>query len=250
VINVFKYIYLLVIDIIVGFFRIINAWRKKSKVLVYTDSRGFEISRVYNKKNPFSSYIKYFIFNYSCTTVICPYKFTSILDFMEYLESYSSNFDYIILHCGIVDFAPRPESSFDSMLNSKLKIISKNNWGGYFEKTERLPGPNYEGEVTYSFFTQDFLRDVVMPRLKKLDGLIYISINPVLSDWNGKYWRKRPININEQLFFDDILKNGLDSYVDLSKLSDKDVMELTADNVHYNKSGFDFILDALIMKLK
>jgi hypothetical protein len=177
---------------------------------------------------------------------VCPEKFTSILDFLAFYESVNhKEFDKVILHCGIVDFAPRPESSFDLMYESKIEKIKKYSLDEYINKEFRVFGPLYQEEGTISFLNQDSMLNVLIPLLKKIPNLVYISINPVLNDWHGNYWRKRPGNINEQLLLDKILIQEINEVVDLSCLIKEDIMIFTSDNVHYTKEGFSHIYKKL-----
>jgi hypothetical protein len=230
-------------------FSLINKLRRKPKVLIYTDSRGFEVTKPWNRKNPFSSYIKNFIFNYDCTVRLCPEKFTSLVDFINFYESTDKDFDFIILHCGIVDFAPRPESSFKQMYNSKLHYANDYHIFDKINSNERVPSDLYEGEDTYSFLTEDVLLDFLLPKMQKIPNLIYIGINPVLMDWKGNYWRQRPININKQLDLDKVILDALKGGIPLSDLSREQIKTFTTDNVHYTSDGFKYIYNKIISKL-
>ena len=73
-----------------------------------------------------------------------------------------------------------------------------------------------------------------------------MGINPVLDDWDGDYWRKRPANINDQLILDNLLINEIDEVIDMSNLDREQIMMYTSDNVHYTKAGFDYIGNKLL----
>jgi hypothetical protein len=232
------------------FYKCLNTILGKKKVLIYTDSRGFEVTKPWNRKNALSSYIKNIVKQYTCDVIICPEKHTSLLDFLDYYESNNIKYNHVILHCGIVDFAPRPESSFDEMYKAKLKLLRKYNLISKISKDYRKFGVKYEGEATISFLDFNTLKSEIIPKLSKIDNLIYIGINRVLPDWNGQYWRKRPVNINEQLVLNDVILECIDQKVDLSKLTDKQIMDLTSDNVHFTNAGFDYIYNEISQILR
>lgn len=244
--NFIPYIY----GLIINFFSFINLLRGRPKILIFTDSRGFEVTNFYNRKNPFSSYIRHLIPKYSCTVELCPEKFTSLLDFIAFYHNLKSkSFDCVILHCGIVDFAPRPESSFDQMLANKKKYFERYPIFEFIKKENRDSKIKYQGELTYSFMNEKALYDVVLPILKNIPNLIYIGASPVLSDWDGSYWRKRPENINDVLCLDSIMKENLKNHISLSNFTSNEVKKFTSDNVHYTREGFEYIYEQLKCRL-
>ncbi|MEZ8313920.1 hypothetical protein AB6C44_09970 [Vibrio splendidus] len=223
-------------------------------VFLFSDSRGSEIDSFYKQKNPFFSYISSKEFKgYDISYHLCPKKFTSIIDFLENYES-ASNYDVIVLHCGIVDFAPRPLSSYESMLASKRSYLVSKGWYKYFTDRQDY-SCCYEGEKTLSFFSEDFFKEIIVPKLKEIENLIYVGLNPVLLDWRGDYWRDRPSCINEQLSFDKILQLELNNTIDISSWTEAQIKKFTVDNVHYNKTGMDYFSKEIVeiiklMKLK
>ncbi len=223
----------------------INLFRGKSRVLVFTDSRGAEITKAFYRKNPFSSYIRYFILKYACDVYLCEEKYTSLIDFFElYKKIDKTKYSFILLHCGIVDFAPRPLNSYLDMLETKRGKIRSLGWSEKdFEIENRVAGLEYEGEATYSFLPSKFFEQTIINRVTDIPNLIYIGVNPVLHEWVGHYWRDRPKNINEQLTYDKLLLDTLKFVVPLQHWSAGEIKHFTVDNVHYNKAGFDYILE-------
>ncbi|KIO36124.1 hypothetical protein [Shewanella sp. cp20] len=208
-------------------------------LLLYTDSRGTAVESFYKQRNPFFSYLNFFR-DYNVTYKFCPHKFTSILDFLNFYEHSVENYDHVVLHCGIVDFAPRPLSSYQSMLDGKREYLKSKGWLHYFEnRTDYLC--DYEGEKTLQFMSLEFLENEILPKLSAINNLIYIGINPVLSDWDGNYWRARPSCINEQLNQDKFLIRHLSKSVNLRGWSDVEIKSFTVDNVHYNQKGLEYI---------
>ncbi|QYK03919.1 hypothetical protein [Shewanella zhangzhouensis] len=217
--------------------------KKRKKVLLYTDSRGTEIDSFYKQRNPYFSYIKY-LKNYEVVYKFCPHKFTSILDFLDYYNNSDEVFDFVILHCGIVDFAPRPLSSYHSMLETKYSYLVKRNWLQYFLNREDFLC-DYEDEKTLQFMTLEFLENKIVPELQKINGLIYVGVNRVLENWDGNYWRKRPSCINQQLVQDQLIMSKVPISIDFCDWSDDDIKKYTVDNVHYNGHGLEHIGEQL-----
>ena len=228
--------------IITIFYNMLTLVRNKKtakQLLLYTDSRGTEINSYVKQNNPFYSYLKLFD-DYKADYQFCKHKFTSILDFIEYLEKTKLDYDLLILQCGIVDFAPRPLSSYNEMLSMKSDFLDEKGWLHYFEKrTDFLC--EYEEEKTLQFMSLDFLENEIIPILSKIENLIYVGINPVLNDWDGNYWRKRPTCINKQLHHDNALKGNVKFSIDLSNWSEVDIKKYSVDNVHYNMLGLEYI---------
>jgi hypothetical protein len=208
------------------------------KVLVFTDSRGTEING-FKQRNPFFSYLS-FLSEYTVQYVFCPEKYTSILDYIDLVESNALDFDYVVLHCGIVDFAPRPLSSYNEMLDSKKDIIKRYGWERYFYDRHDFHC-DYEGEKTIQFLSLDFLKNEISTRTNLLNNVIYIGINRVLLDWNGTYFRERPDCINTQLKHDDYFSSLFERAISLRDWNDEDIKKYTSDNVHYKRSGLVYI---------
>lgn len=216
----------------------LNGKKKQGKILIFTDSRGTEISSL-KQKNPFFSYIDQFS-HFEVDFYFCPSKFTSCLDYLELMEKLNIKYDHVILHCGIVDFAPRPMSSYKEMLLLKTEYINRNGWQNYFNERDDFLC-DYEGERSLQFMSNSFVKEVLTPRLSDDKRIIYVGVNRILNNWDGNYWRKRPSCINLQLINNEKLLSALEYVVDLSDWDDETIKKYTVDNVHYNKLGLEFI---------
>lgn len=229
--KIFGYFYFLI-----GlFFRIINF--RKPKILIYTDSRGFDVKGSMGK-NPLNSYVEKFLRNYNVDFFICEEKHTTILDFLE--KKKSNDYKYTILHCGVVDFSPRPISNLNFVLNSKrsnnLFRIALEKYGDYYNNSSSVM---YMGERTQNLYSKSFLNEVVIPRLQKIHNLIWINSNHFVRDWDGNYTKGRPKNIEEYVCsFDVVLMSNLKNIVDLKCWNDDEIKKYTIDNIHFNEEGF------------
>ena len=85
-------------------------------------------------------------------------------------------------------------------------------------------------------------------KLADFSNLIWINSNPIILDWNGNYWRKRPSNMNEILR---IQKNiQVKNIIDISVWNDKMIKKYTMDNIHFNHEGMTYILNQIIEKIE
>jgi len=222
----------------------------KPKVLVFTDSRGYEVTKAWNKKSAYASYVGELCKNYCVDYVICPEFSTTVVDFLyEYQQRSLAGikYDAVIAHVGVVDFSPRPVTmlqdmvknksyKLDSLFSESLNIVThlQNYHQNIFANL-------YFGKPVKNFYSKEFLISDILPKLKKIDNLLFIGCTPVLSDWRGNYWRERPHNMNMILDYSKICKENLDNVIDLSTLSENEVKSYTIDNIHLSKVGFDYV---------
>ncbi|HAS8557966.1 TPA: hypothetical protein I7791_05730 [Vibrio vulnificus] len=219
--------------------------RNKAKVFVFTDSRGFEVTKPWNRRNPYSSYIGNIIRNYSTDYYICPEHSTTIIDFLfQYKQNLASGkkYDKVIAHIGIVDFSPRPITMIDEIMKAKrykydqLEIpIEK------MEAYQNIPfDEKYYDMPTKNIYNIDFFKKYILDELSKIDNLIIIGCHEVDLNWRGNYWRDRPSNINIVLDYNAEFVN-IGTFIDLSNWNLSEVRRYTVDNVHLNKDGFSYI---------
>ncbi|MCR9249732.1 MAG: hypothetical protein NXI20_04880 [bacterium] len=226
-----------------GIWKIKNA--QKKKILVYTDSRGFEITKLINRKNPFSSYVNYLIKNYNTTFYICPEKHTTIFDFLEVFLKSKDRYDHVIVHCGVVDFSPRPISQIKEILTLKKNKIVSQFGDAFFQELLQFPGfdVEYFGEKTTAILPVDYVHEVAN-KLKEIENLIWISCNPVDINWRGNYKKDRPDNINIVNDCSKLMKAKLgrdEMVVDLTDFSLEQVYKYTCDNIHLSQDGMEYI---------
>lgn len=234
-------------------FKLINIFynlknRQKKKILIYTDSRGIEITKVYNRRNPFLSYIGFFIKNYNVDYVIMPESHTTFIDFLYEWESKYKNikYDYVILHLGIVDFSPRPLSSskkIQDLKNSFIKNLFYKNLSSLDKNI--IYNVEYNTELTCSLYSKDFLKKYILQKLIKIDNLILIGSNHILENWIGNYNKKRPANINIIQEYNKVLVDNLQKTVDISHWDEVEIRKYTVDNIHLSSVGFGYIENEL-----
>lgn len=249
--NILLYVYSIPFLIVKSLYKIINI--KKKKILIYTDSRGIEITKKSNRRNPFSSYIGYFVKNYKVDYVIMPESHTTIIDFLYgwNMKYQYENYDIVIIHLGIVDFSSRPENMIKNIRQLKdtkvLKLFENN-----FNQLDaiQLSDVIYDGEYTSSLYSKYFLENYILKELKQIDNLIYIGLNKVLDNWDGNYNKKRPQNINTILDFNSILIDSLENIIDISSWSEEEIKKYTVDNIHLSSNGFKHIKEEIKNILK
>jgi hypothetical protein len=230
----------------------------KEKIFIYTDSRGFLVNCFLCDKTPYKSYIEKLSNNFFVSYKLCPYKHTTILDFLEYIKGQRiEKYSTIILHIGIVDFSPRPISQCKQVFLKKNIIVNK-----LFKKYKMSPNCydiKYENEKTFSLYDFEFLK-IILDEIIKLSlktHIIWIGVNEVDLKWRGNYFKDRPKNINMVLEYQKYIESYLKvneintiTYLNLDKLKNFDSKKYTVDNMHFNKEGFEFLYKNLIKNLK
>ena len=228
-----------------GLYRARN--RGKPKLLVYTDSRGENlVSRL--GKTGYGTYVNRLRAKYRLTYALCPESYTTILDFLNFVDRHGpENYDAVVMHCGIVDFSPRPLSSLAKLEQSKAgaprfhDVFAKNRdyYGQPFDC-------EYYGERTVNLYSAEFLEAEILPALVRLPHFIWINANPFVPGWNGNYTRGRPANIDEVVSgFDAVMERHLASVVNLKAWTTDQIQKRTIDNVHFSAEGFRYLFDLL-----
>lgn len=246
--NNFRKLQLLFIQKILHFFYKIKNINKK-KLLVYSDSRGFNLLNKEWKSSLFNTYAWELVKKYNCTLQICKHKHTTFYDFFEYVERNKLTKDHLIIcHIGVVDFSPRKQTQTKEILKSKnQKILNI-----FCKDSDVLLKPSLYNEKYFEEFTSSLVDlekvKFISKKLSEFSNLIWINSNPIIADWQGNYWRKRPLNMNEIL---KIQKNiGVKNIIDISSWNDKMIKKYTMDNIHFNNEGMIYILNQIIKKIE
>ncbi|OJY28917.1 MAG: hypothetical protein BGP11_19285 [Rhodobacterales bacterium 65-51] len=238
------------------------------KILLLTDSRGVHkpagsTHQIYAERLAKTPGIK-------LTSFRCPFQWTTTLDLLQILEQQgAANFDHVILHSGIVDHSPRGLSSMMTRLVdpadatpaeeverlvasrdfSKKKIVNRKRplleaMFGKAAVDTHFATPftqKYEGEQTINLYSLDMLKQSLLPRLRQIPNLIFISSNTFSRGWEGDYPKPRPENIYMIEDYSRALCEGLDQVVNLHQWNDAQVRRFTCDNLHLTKEGSDWI---------
>jgi hypothetical protein len=246
------------------------------KVLIFTDSRG-EHKKSFNDKDIFTDKIKYFFEekNIYCDLMLCPFSWTSTLEFIQCIEENILNpndYQLIILYTGVVEYSPRPISNYKkcyeehndkidlyNLLNNKRQVKIFNNKKIFMEKfiNKKLIELNseylleYNKEKTKSLISLDINKNVIIPYLQKFnDKLIFINSNRISNNWEGNYINinplGRPKNINIIEDFSRQTLNKFKYYVNLLEWDDNDIKKFTVDNMHLTYEGSEYIYKKLI----
>lgn len=224
--------------------------KNKMKIFVFTDSRGYEVSNLWNKRNPFSSYVGDLIKKFNVEYHICEYSSTTIIDFLfEYERKVKEgkNYDFVVAHIGLVDFSPRPYSMAVNIIKMKAHKIKYLNWSiEEIESHIKIPVSNeiYNKERLSNIYSKSFLINNVIPRLVQIPRLIYIGCNPVLSNWRGNYWQDRPQDLSSTLMDYNALMLAMlneKNIVNIEGWGEKEIKNYTVDNIHLNCEGYRVI---------
>lgn len=230
--------------------------RNKPRLLIFTDSRGYEVTQAWNRKSAYASYVGRLCKSYQVDYVICPEFSTTVIDFLyEYQQRIATGiyYDAVIAHVGVVDFSPRPTAMLTDMMNAKNYKIS-----ALFgeEKIAELAQYHddsfpdlYFGKTVKNFYDKSFLTEHILPKLQAIENLVLIGCSPVLTEWRGNYWRDRPKDMNMILDYCAEYKAGLEHFIDLSQLTRDEIMNYTIDNIHLSQAGFKYVYQLIKAKL-
>lgn len=212
--------------------------RRGPRVLVYADSRATNVIGPLGK-SVFGTYVAQLMPHYRVYPVILPRSHTTLVDFLNHHDADRRAYDAVLLHCGIVDFSPRPVSSIPRIAAAKSRdpgfaeLFADNR--AYHREAH---GPEYGGEPTTTLYSPRYLDDVLVPRLRAIPHLVWVSTNDFVPGWEGNYTRGRPVDIGRRIAeFEAQLRPALSHVVDMHVWSDEDVQRFTIDNVHYTRSG-------------
>lgn len=224
---------------------IYNRW-KKPRILLYADSRGINIPDHYDYKH----YSTRLIAQHNVYAHLCPEKWTTILDFLQFW-GYSSGkkYDYVVLHAGVVDASPRQQKTMLGTIYPEKKRIFDEVFSCSLIQQYLHTDLNceYEEDKTINMYSLDMAEKYVIPRLLEIPNLIWIGINKVDMLWRGNYWKDRPQNIRIIEDYSRLFARSLPSTIDLLNLWRlEEIRDYTFDNIHPNKQGSDFIYQELI----
>jgi len=244
-----------------------------TKILLLTDSRGVH-------KPAGSTHVVYSerlakVPGLSVTAYLCPYQWTTIPDLLAIIERHgAANYDYVVLHAGIVDHSPRPlrqmldklydpsettpEAEAEALLEQRKfgakKIVNRKKpvldaLFGEAAMREHLTRPfevEYEGERTVNLYSMEMLEASLLPRLAAIPNLVYVSSNDIVPGWNGDFPRQRPANIAVIEAYSRALSKALPNAINLHQWTQDQVREYTCDNMHLTAAGSDWIFRAVL----
>lgn len=212
----------------------------RSRVLIYSDSRGRNITGPHST-HYLGSYIHSLQRAFHVTYELTPHSHTTVVDFLNFADGVDlSAFDRVILHCGIVDFSPRPLSNIEKVKAGKQGLprfpeLFAANAAHHANPWDTL----YMGEPTINLYSQQYLCDEIIPALVAIPNLTWISSNHFVSGWEGNYTRGRPTNIEQVVQgLDAQMRAAIPDVVDLSDWTPEQVKQCTVDNIHLSRHGF------------
>jgi len=126
--------------------------------------------------------------------------------------------------------------------NPYFKIAKKNYSDYYLQPSDTI----YQNELTQNLYSPLFLKEIIIPELKKIDNLIWINSNHFVKGWEGNFKKGRPLNIDKYVNrFDEIMKMELQNVIDLKVWDISTIKKYTIDNIHFNKKGFEEIYNMI-----
>jgi hypothetical protein len=218
----------------------------KPRVLVYADSRATNVIGPLGK-SVFGTYAARLMRHYRVYPIILPRPHTTLVDFLNHAHRDRQTYDAVLLHCGIVDFSPRPVTSIAGIAAAKSrdpgfdKLFADN--AAYHREAHGAP---YDGVPTTTLYSPSYLEDVLVPRLAAIPNLVWITTNDFVPGWEGNYTRGRPVDIAARIAeFETRLRPTLQHVIDMHTWSYDDVQRFTIDNVHYSRAGVDEMAQTL-----
>jgi len=214
--------------------------RGRPRLLIYADSRARNITAP-RKTHYAGSYVHSLQRSFDVTYSITPHSHTTLVDFLNFADrSDLASFDRVILHCGIVDFSPRPLSNLEKLRVAKAKLPRFGSLFAANASYHAAPWDTlYRGEPTISLYSPEYLRDEIIPELAAIPNLTWISSNHFVAGWEGNYSAGRPANIEQVVQgLDAQMRAALPDTVDLSCWTPEQVRAYTVDNIHLSRRGF------------
>lgn len=230
------------------------------KILLYTDSRGLsdhdrKARKGINIPKTYRHYGDRLQDHHDVEKHLAPFSWTTTLEFLRHYDSVeASDYDAVILHTGVVEYAPRRKKSCSAIYDNNKeyydlifgeKIIREHLNGDF--------GYPYKGDVAINMYSLDMAKNSLLPRLKQIPNLVWISCNRILSTWNGEveHAKERPPNIFDIVEdYTELFIEELEYVVDVLKWDEDEVRKYTHENVHLNESGSDYVYYELVKILK
>lgn len=239
-----------ILENIFNVLRFIN--RSKPRILLFTDSRGFDVKKIFIRHHPLNFYLADISLHYCVDYQICPKEYTTLIDFIEYFRDNQKSYDLIIVHVGIVDFAPRPRSA----AINKIYLPKKKAFDAIFgEESMQIYlssslGIQYNGEDTINMYSLSMAEDKLLPILINIPNLIWINLNRFVPGWRGNYYRERPKNIGLVNEYSDFFTKHLRNVVDISDWDEATIKTYTYDNIHLNRAGSKKLSKHILRNIK
>jgi glycosyltransferase involved in cell wall biosynthesis len=230
----------------------INKVQKKPKIFLYTDSRGQKIENKYLKhQGVFPLYALPLLTHYQIEYHTCEETHTTFLDFLRVYEASKKDYDIVIAHIGIVDFSPRPASGVQAIYELKKEWFDK--IFGVSNMESHILNPmetTYEGECTNNLYSLQMAEKHLIPVLKAIPNLIWISSNHFVPGWRGNYFKERPSNIAITEDYAQRFAELLPNVINLLNWQIDDIKTYTCDNIHLSKAGFKQISIQLLSEIR
>jgi hypothetical protein len=208
-------------------------------VIVYADSRATHVTGPLGK-SVFGTYVSGLMRSYCVHPVVLPFSHTTLLDFVNFWRTRPRKCDAVVLHCGIVDFSPRPVSTLSRIAESKSGEPGfRELFAQHATYHRAAAGPEYHGEPTTTLYSPEYLENTLLPELVSIPNLVWVTTNDFVPGWEGNYTRGRPVDMTMRIAeFESRMRPALSNIVDLHPWSPAEVRNFTVDNVHFSSRGF------------
>ncbi len=236
-------------------------------ILIFTDDRGSH-KKTFKNNEIFAEKIKknFEGDNFNVDLLLCPFEYTTTVDFMYIMEKYVNiaDYDLIILYTGIVESLPRPSSEYDKIMNnnnyeeikfknSTIKTNKKEIFEYFFTSNSINENRGYDINKTKSLVSLEMYEEVVVPYLSKIGNkLIFINSNKICKKWENDYLLEnntdQPANVNVIEQYAAINSAKIPNIINLD-WNDTEIQRYTVDNIHLTYMGSEYIYDKILNKI-
>jgi len=217
--------------------------RSARRLLIVSDSRGLNLTR-----RTFLAYPELLACRYRSVRKVHESKWTTLADVHRFGHKMRfSEFDAVVVHVGISDFSPRPRTS----ARDQLYAAKQADYDSLFGKQAMARhlscdlGVPYEGESTQNMFSLEMAEASLLPWLRSIPNLVFVTGSPVLSDWTGDYWKPRPANIGMANDYFRLLDRGLPGTISQMHWDRPAILRYTTDSIHLNAAGHRYLADQI-----
>jgi len=219
------------------------------KILLYTDSRGLKL-----ESEDYVHYSERLAERYDVDAFLRPFKKTTTLDFLQFVKEHDiSAYDHVILHVGIVEYSPRRQKSCWRMYESKRQIFDevfgKDNIKAHLSRDF---GYTYKDDKIINMYSMDMARRDLLPRLRDVHRLIWVSNTRDVPFWNDptRQNRRGPLNMHIIHDYAHLFMDTLNESINLMQWDEDGAKEHTIEGIHLNKKGSDFLYNKIVERLE
>ena len=219
------------------------------KIFVYADSRGACLNKRFGVKK-YKTYVEMLKDEYDVESYVR--NWSTLVGFLDMYKNKVNDYEAVIVHAGIVDHAPRRtrvcrERVYKGDKRIFDEIFGEEEISNHLKNTIEV----CKGECISNMYSIDMANAFLLPRLKTIPNLIWITSNRYIREWKfnrSAFKQHVPENINIIIDYARLFEKHL-NIVDLTELSDDEIKKYSFDNIHFNLAGHEFLYDKIVKKI-